>query len=51
MILNTSHRFSSDAYEPAKKVSGLCSKLEATLFVLAESGTARPGGGAHPGRA
>jgi hypothetical protein len=37
LILNTAHRFYSDVYEPAKKVPGLCSKIEAFLFVYAEA--------------
>lgn len=37
LILNTAHRFYSDVYEPAKRVPGLCSKIEAFLFVYAEA--------------
>jgi hypothetical protein len=37
LILNTTHRFYTDIYEPAKKVPGLCSKLEAAVFILAEA--------------
>lgn len=37
LVLNTSHRFYSDLYEPAEKVPGLRSRLEALLFVFAEA--------------
>lgn len=37
LVVNTSHRFYSDLYEPAEKVPGLRSKLEALLFVLGEA--------------
>ena len=37
LILNTSHRFYTDLYEPARKVPGLCSKMEAAIFILAEA--------------
>jgi hypothetical protein len=35
--VNTSHRFFSDIYEPAGRVPGLRSRLEALLFVLGEA--------------
>lgn len=37
LIVNTSHRFYTDVYEPAGKLPGLRSKLEAWLFVAAEA--------------
>jgi hypothetical protein len=37
LVINTSHRFYSDIFEPAEKVPGLRSKLEAMLFVPAEA--------------
>lgn len=37
LIVNTQHRFYEDIYEPARQVAGLCSKLEAAMFVMAEA--------------
>ena len=37
LIINTLHRFYNDVYEPAGKVAGLKSKIEASLFVAAEA--------------
>src|SRR5262249_44767417 len=37
LILNTLHHCYTAIYEPAKKVPGLCSKLETTIFILAEA--------------
>ncbi|WP_417849374.1 ATP-binding protein [Thalassoglobus sp.] len=37
LVINTRHRFYDDVYEPARQVAGLCSKLEAAMFVIAEA--------------
>jgi len=37
LVVNTSHRFYSDIYEPSESVPGLKSAIEALLFVMAET--------------
>ena len=37
LVINTSHRFYTDIYEPAGNVAGMKSALETMLFVLGES--------------